>query len=202
MKCSVIQDILPLYADNLTSSETNIAIEEHLSECETCSKYYHDIIDMAELQYKPTKDEISDVNKIKKLKKRVTLKIVKILVLFFTICIIISLLTIYRFSITYPVTKDNINVTTKTENSNWTICLETEAGKRLSFDSKTEDILDASGNVCGQKVTLYNLQYKKSITNEKNYITWEYSSTNVNFTINLEDDIIKLSNRTVQDSSK
>jgi len=202
MKCSVVQDILPLYADNLTSNETNIAIEEHLSECETCAKYYHDIIDIAELQSKPTKDEISDVNKIKKLKKRITLKIVKILALFFTICVIISLLTIYRFSITYPVTKDNINVTTKTENSNWTICLETEAGKRLSFDSKTENILDTSGNICGQKVTLYNLQYRKSITNEKNYITWKYSSTNVNFTINLEDDAIKLSNSTVQDSSK
>ncbi len=38
MKCSIVQDLLPLYADNLTSNETNIAIEDHLSECETCAK--------------------------------------------------------------------------------------------------------------------------------------------------------------------
>lgn len=202
MKCSIVQDLLPLYADNLTSNETNIAIEDHLSECETCAKYYHDIIDMTEHPSKPTKDEFIDVNKIKELKKRVTLKIVKILIVFFSICAIIFFLAIYRFSITYPVTKDNINITTTNNNNNWTICLETEAGKRLSFDSKTENILDASGNVCEQKVTIYNLQYKKSINNEKNHITWEYSSANVNFIINLEDDVINLSNGTVQNSSR
>ncbi len=36
--CEMIQDILPLYIDNLTSEVTNREIEEHLADCETCNE--------------------------------------------------------------------------------------------------------------------------------------------------------------------
>ena len=32
-KCKVVQDLLPRYAENLTNSETNKYIEEHLVKC-------------------------------------------------------------------------------------------------------------------------------------------------------------------------
>ena len=36
IKCEMIQDILPLYVDGLTSDVTNQEIEEHIAECEVC----------------------------------------------------------------------------------------------------------------------------------------------------------------------
>lgn len=38
LPCSVIQDLLPLYAEDLTSDESRTLVEEHLPQCDTCSK--------------------------------------------------------------------------------------------------------------------------------------------------------------------
>ena len=37
MNCDVIQDLLPLYADNLASDASAALIEEHIKTCETCN---------------------------------------------------------------------------------------------------------------------------------------------------------------------
>lgn len=37
LRCEIIQDLLPLYHDGVTSQITNQAIETHLSQCEGCS---------------------------------------------------------------------------------------------------------------------------------------------------------------------
>ena len=39
MKCEIIRDLLPSYLDELTSAESNQAIEEHLQECKDCRKH-------------------------------------------------------------------------------------------------------------------------------------------------------------------
>ena len=36
--CSVINDLLPLYADNALSSDSRLIVEEHLEECQKCSE--------------------------------------------------------------------------------------------------------------------------------------------------------------------
>lgn len=38
--CEIIQDLLPLYADGLTSEESAKRIEEHLETCENCREKY------------------------------------------------------------------------------------------------------------------------------------------------------------------
>lgn len=40
MKCEIIKDLLPSYIDELTSEVSNEAVEQHLSECESCRSYY------------------------------------------------------------------------------------------------------------------------------------------------------------------
>ena len=40
LPCEVVNDILPLYIDNLTSPVTNTLIENHLNSCESCNKKY------------------------------------------------------------------------------------------------------------------------------------------------------------------
>lgn len=39
-QCSVVSDLLPLYAEGLTSEKTNTFIQEHLKECSNCQKEY------------------------------------------------------------------------------------------------------------------------------------------------------------------
>ncbi len=39
-KCSIIRDILPLYAENMVSADTAAFVEEHLKGCEDCQKAY------------------------------------------------------------------------------------------------------------------------------------------------------------------
>ena len=38
--CQIVKDLLPLYAEKLTSAESNTMIEEHLKECENCKKTF------------------------------------------------------------------------------------------------------------------------------------------------------------------
>ena len=37
-ECKIVQDLLPNYVEGLTNEETNLFIEEHLKECNTCKK--------------------------------------------------------------------------------------------------------------------------------------------------------------------
>ena len=41
ISCKVIQDLLPLYHDNVASPETNALVEEHLQTCPDCLEEYH-----------------------------------------------------------------------------------------------------------------------------------------------------------------
>ncbi len=38
VSCNVIQDLLPLYAEKLTSPDSNRLVEEHLTDCPECSR--------------------------------------------------------------------------------------------------------------------------------------------------------------------
>ena len=42
INCNVIQDILPLYIDDVVSDDTKELVEEHLQNCEICQRVYHD----------------------------------------------------------------------------------------------------------------------------------------------------------------
>lgn len=40
MNCDIIKDLLPSYADGLTSEASNEVVREHLAECKSCRDYY------------------------------------------------------------------------------------------------------------------------------------------------------------------
>ena len=52
-ECKIVQDLLPNYVEGLTNEETNLFIEEHLRECNTCEKIFNNM--KAEIQ-KPDKE--------------------------------------------------------------------------------------------------------------------------------------------------
>ena len=39
--CEVIRDLMPLYVDDVLSSDSKALVEEHLETCEGCTDYYH-----------------------------------------------------------------------------------------------------------------------------------------------------------------
>lgn len=43
--CHVIQDLLPLYHDDVCSDDAKVMIEEHFSECEKCQNYYKTLLE-------------------------------------------------------------------------------------------------------------------------------------------------------------
>lgn len=43
VSCNVIQDILPLYAENIVSEDSEQIVEEHLDSCEKCKKFLDEI---------------------------------------------------------------------------------------------------------------------------------------------------------------
>ena len=38
--CNIIRDLLPLYAEDLVSEDTRVMVDEHLRECEDCTKQF------------------------------------------------------------------------------------------------------------------------------------------------------------------
>ena len=77
------------------------------------------------------------------------------------------------------------------------ILLEAEAGKSLSFDSKTEDILNDNNEVCGQRITLYNLQYHNNFSKNAGSMSWGYplnaENQYIEVIVELEDDTLQIS---------
>jgi len=70
MNCKVIQDLLPLYIDGLTSEESNNEIEKHLNTCKECKACYQEMTGEINEPVSLGDEEIRDVEIIKKIKQR------------------------------------------------------------------------------------------------------------------------------------
>ncbi len=66
MKCKVIQDLLPLYAEQLTSEESSELIEAHLRDCEDCTKFYEGIKERPQTALLENDRDIKPMKKVKR----------------------------------------------------------------------------------------------------------------------------------------
>ena len=163
-ECSIIRDMLPLYFENMVSEDTAEFVKKHIENCPDCAAELKAMKSGKEIsETEPSKRE-SDAKVITAVKKKIAKKIVKtVAVVCLAFAGLLSAVLLYT-GIGHPVTRDNISLSTKTESGYNYIILETEAGKSLFFDSKTEDILNDNNEVCGQRITLYNLQYHNNFS--------------------------------------
>ena len=74
MKCTIIQDLLPLYCDKLTSPDSSEEIEKHLAECEKCREIYEDMSSKDISVAIPERD----IKPLKTVKKKIAMKTVGI----------------------------------------------------------------------------------------------------------------------------
>ncbi len=85
--CTIVQDLLPNYIENLTEKETNTFIEEHLKECDECKKVYELLT--KEIKNENKSENKKDINYMKKYNTKIrTLK--TIIIIIFTIFIILT----------------------------------------------------------------------------------------------------------------
>lgn len=133
--------------------------------------------------YRYSKIAEYDANVITAVKKKIAKKVLKIAAV---VCLVFaglfSAVLLYT-GISHPVTRDSISLSAKMESGYDYIILDTYAGKSLSFASGTEDIVNDKNEVCGQKITLYNLQYHNNFTQKNNSCITR--TANIYFTLSL-----------------
>lgn len=83
-ECSIIKDLLPLYAENMVSDETASFVEEHLKSCAECRKEYEKIKEPETVTNEA--DAVPLINLERKLKKK------KIQTIAFTAVVVAALL--------------------------------------------------------------------------------------------------------------
>lgn len=67
MKCAIIQDLLPLYCDDVLSPESTEAVKKHLESCAGCRKLYDDM-----LSVNPKLGQVmQEIRPLKKLRRRI-----------------------------------------------------------------------------------------------------------------------------------
>ncbi len=123
--CSLVRDLLPNYIDKVTSSETNVFIEEHLKNCEECRKSFENMSEKMEVNYESKENK--KINIFRKVNKKI--RILK------TIIIIIILILIIIFVRNIAIINNIENMASKVNYNNYSkIMIETTE----KYISKTE----------------------------------------------------------------
>jgi hypothetical protein len=114
MKCEVIKDLLPLYAEDLCSEESKIIVNEHISTCSDCRRYLDSITKKIEPlipSEAEIKERMSEKDLLSKSKQSIQNNILKKILTAFNIisiaitvlAIIISVIFMFKdYSIKYP----------------------------------------------------------------------------------------------------
>ncbi len=198
-ECSIVRDLLPLYFENMLSEDTAAFVREHIENCSGCAAELEAMKSGKQIDEATISQRKQDAKVILVVKKEIIKKIVKMVA---GICLVFAFLFIavmFYTSISYPVTKDNVALSTVADGGYTYIILDTEAGKSLSFDSKTENILNEQNEVCGIKITLYNLQYHNNFAQNNNSVIWgcpaDIENGYMEVVLELENDTLQISNR-------
>ena len=73
ISCGVIRDLLPSYVEQLTDSETNELVEQHLADCEECRKVVENMKNNEKMSPVIQGEEKAELDFLKKNKKRTRL---------------------------------------------------------------------------------------------------------------------------------
>ena len=111
INCNVIQDILPLYIDDVVSDDTKELVEEHLQNCEICQRVYHETKTDLEndmkisAQTKESSNEANDLKSFRKFLKKRKIKTILLSIAATVICFV-AVFTFMNKHVTYISYKD------------------------------------------------------------------------------------------------
>lgn len=196
-ECSVVRDVLPLYLENMVSEGTTVFVKEHLENCSDCAAEFERLKSGRQIdEATPQREHDADV--ITAVKKKIARRLFKAVAVVCLVFVVLFCAVLLYTGISYPAAKDNISLSTKADSEYSYIILETEAGKSLYFDSKTEDILNDHNEVCGRRIILYNMQYHNSFTKNTSSMSWGRALHDeepyLEVIVELENDTLQISN--------
>lgn len=85
VSCNVIRDLLPLYAEKLTSPDSNQLVEEHLTDCPECSRQLSVIQKAAPMPVEVDTDPLKKIRQVMR-KRRVLTALTAVLLVVTIIC--------------------------------------------------------------------------------------------------------------------
>lgn len=109
MKCTIIQDLLPLYCDGLTSDDSNEAIVQHLQECRECREMYTQMKKKENAALSTTERDIKPLQKIKRR------SILKMIAGFISGVVLLGTLFAFMFIGIVPAKSSDVNISYQTE---------------------------------------------------------------------------------------
>lgn len=113
IKCTIIQDVLPLYVDEVVSQDTKEMVDEHLQYCEKCQKEYDA---MKQELYIPAENKAFQFKEISKKwrKKKVIISITSV---FITAMILLgAYLSVFYYETVIPYSEDLIKIERQNDN--------------------------------------------------------------------------------------
>lgn len=169
-ECSIVQDLLPLYVENMVSADTAAFIRAHIETCPDCAAALAAMQGDKEAEAAETRRRENDAQVIAAMRKKVARRVFRSVAAVAAAAAIVCGAVLAYVGVGRPATTADVSLSAKTEDG--LIVLEVPAGKSLAFDSKTEDILGEAGEVCGQRTTLYNLECHNSFSREATTLDW------------------------------
>ncbi|MFR2207073.1 MAG: zf-HC2 domain-containing protein [Clostridia bacterium] len=170
-ECDVVKDLLPSYAEDLLSDNTNQFVKEHLDSCQECRKVYDG---MKKINYNKEDDEQIEINHLKKYSRHMlVLKVVLVILVF--IIITLPLFFVIRFNLNKNITSKAINNVNEYKNVNNYLLQITE--HNIDFERNTESFHNS-------KYFYKDNQYKKEMHSEtpgvniQNADSFEYGNIN------------------------
>lgn len=169
-ECSIVQDLLPLYVENMVNADTAAFIRAHIETCPGCAAALAAMQGDKEAEAAEARRRENDAQVIAAMRKKVARRVFRSVAAVAAAAAIVCGAVLAYVGVGRPATTADVSLSAKTEDG--LIVLEVPAGKSLAFDSKTEDIRDEAGEVCGQRTTLYNLECHNSFSREATTLDW------------------------------
>lgn len=169
-ECSIVQDLLPLYVENMVNADTAAFIRAHIETCPGCAAALAAMQGDKEAEAAEARRRENDAQVIAAMRKKVARRVFRSVAAVVAAAALVCGAVLAYVGVGRPATTADVSLSAKTEDG--LIVLEVPAGKSLAFDSKTEDILDEAGEVCGQRTTLYNLECHNSFSREATTLDW------------------------------
>lgn len=171
-ECSIVQDLLPLYVENMVSADTAAFIRAHIETCPGCAAALAAMQGDKEAEAAETRRRENDAQVIAAMRKKVARRVFRSVAAVAAAAAIVCGAVLAYVGVGRPATTADVSLSATTENGDGLIVLEVPAGKSLAFDSKTEDIRDEAGEVCGQRTTLYDIECRNSFSREATTLDW------------------------------
>lgn len=169
-ECSIVQDLLPLYVENMVNADTAAFIRAHIETCPDCAAALAAMQGDKEAEAAEARRRENDAQVIAAMRKKVARRVFRSVAAVAAAAAIVCGAVLAYVGVGRPATTADVSLSAKTEDG--LIVLEVPAGKSLAFDSKTEDIRDEAGEVCGQRTTLYDIECRNSFSREATTLDW------------------------------